>query len=111
MTGALLPDGVDTVVMQEQAQVMDDGKVRIAADHRVGENIRQAGEDVKQGDIVIEAGARLSPADLGVLASLGIGQLQVKRKRAPVRSWTCTFAGTITGSRASTTASSPSRRS
>ena len=80
MTGALIPDGADTVVMQEQAQVNDDGQVMVGADHRLGENIRQAGEDVKQGEVVIDAGARLSPADLGVLASLGIGQLQVKRK-------------------------------
>ena len=80
MTGALIPDGTDAVVMQEQAEQSDSGKVRIDAQHRVGENIRQAGEDVQQGEIVIEAGARLSPADLGVLASLGLGQLQVKRK-------------------------------
>jgi molybdopterin molybdotransferase len=80
MTGALIPDGADAVIMQEQTEPGDTGKVRIDSDHRVGENIRQAGEDVRQGEIVIEAGARLSPADLGVLASLGIGQLQVKRK-------------------------------
>jgi len=80
MTGALIPHGADAVVMQEQAEQSDSGKVRIDAEHRVGENIRQAGEDVQQGETVIEAGARLSPADLGVLASLGLGQLQVKRK-------------------------------
>jgi len=80
MTGALIPHGADAVVMQEQAEQSDSGKIRIDADHRVGENIRQAGEDVQQGETVIEAGARLSPADLGVLASLGLGQLQVKRK-------------------------------
>ena len=80
MTGALIPDGADAVVMQEQAEQSDSGKVRIDADHRVNENIRQAGEDVQQGETVIEAGARLSPADLGVLASLGLSQLQVKRK-------------------------------
>ena len=80
MTGALIPAGTDAVVMQEQAQVGEDGRVRIDADHRVGENIRLAGEDVQQGEIVIEAGVRLNPADLGILASLGIAQLQVKRK-------------------------------
>ena len=80
MTGALIPAGADAVVMQEQAQAADSGKIRIEGDHRVGENIRQAGEDIQQGDTVIDAGARLSPADLGVLASLGIAQLQVKRK-------------------------------
>jgi len=80
MTGALIPDGTDAVIMQEQAEQSDSGKVRIDAQHRVGENIRQAGEDVQQGETVVEAGARLSPADLGVLASLGLSQLQVKRK-------------------------------
>jgi molybdopterin molybdotransferase len=80
MTGALIPQGTDAVIMQEQAEQSDSGKVRIDAEHRVGENIRQAGEDVQQGETVIEAGARLSPADLGVLASLGLAQLQVKRK-------------------------------
>ncbi len=80
MTGALIPDGTDAVIMQEQAEVDASGRVRVDADHRVGENIRQAGEDVRQGEVVIDAGVRLSPADLGVLASLGIAQLQVKRK-------------------------------
>ena len=80
MTGALIPAGTDTVVMQEQVQVGEDNRIRIDSDHRGGENIRLAGEDVQQGEIVIEAGVRLNPADLGILASLGIAQLQVKRK-------------------------------
>ena len=80
MTGALIPQGTDAVIMQEQVEQGAQGKIRVDAEHRVGENIRQAGEDVQQGDTVIDAGARLSPADLGVLASLGLGQLQVKRK-------------------------------
>ncbi len=80
MTGALIPEGTDAVIMQEQAEITDAGKIRVDSDHRVGENIRQAGEDIAKGETVIDAGARLSPADLGVLASLGIAQLQVKRK-------------------------------
>jgi molybdopterin molybdotransferase len=80
MTGALIPNGTDAVIMQEQVEIGDDGKIRIDSDHRRGENIRLAGEDVRQGETVIEAGVRLSPADLGVLASLGIAQLQIKRK-------------------------------
>ena len=66
--------------MREQVEITQTGKIRVDSDHRVGENIRLAGEDVARGDIVIDAGARLSPADIGVLASLGIAQLQVKRK-------------------------------
>ena len=80
MTGALIPDGTDAVIMQEQAEVTVAGKIRIDSNHRVDENIRQAGEDIQQGDNIVDAGVRLSPADIGVLASLGIGQLQVKRK-------------------------------
>ena len=80
MTGALIPDGADAVVMQEQAEIAGNGRIRIDADHRVGENMRQAGEDIQRGETVIDAGVRLNPADLGVLASLGIAQLQVKRK-------------------------------
>ena len=80
MTGALVPEGTDAVIMQEQVEISETGKIRVDSDHRVGENIRLAGEDVASGEIVIDAGARLSPADIGVLASLGIGQLQVKRK-------------------------------
>jgi len=80
MTGALIPDGADAVIMQEQVEINAAGKVRVDSAHRVGENIRQAGEDIRQGTSVIEAGARLSPADLGVLASLGLTRLQVKRK-------------------------------
>lgn len=80
MTGALLPPGTDAVIMQEQAEVTASGRVRIDSDHRVNENIRQAGEDIRTGETLLEAGARISPADLGVLASLGIGELDVVRK-------------------------------
>ena len=80
MTGALIPEGAHAVVMQERAEIGEDGKIRIDSDHRAGENIRQAGEDVQKGEVVIEAGQRISPADLGVLASLGLSKLQVKRK-------------------------------
>ena len=61
MTGALIPDGADSVVMQEQVELADSGKVRIDSEHRVGENIRLAGEDVKQGETVIEAGVTPDP--------------------------------------------------
>jgi molybdopterin molybdotransferase len=80
MTGALIPAGTDSVVMQEQTEIAANGRIRIDSGHRAGENIRRAGEDIAQGETVIEAGERLSPADLGVLASLGIAKLQVRRK-------------------------------
>ena len=80
MTGAVIPDGTDTVIMQEQAEQLDNQIVRIGSDHRIGENVRQAGEDIKHGATVIQAGSKINSADLGLLASTGIGSLKVIRK-------------------------------
>jgi len=80
MTGAPMPPGTDTVVMQEQVEVLDNGRVRIDSRHRAGQNVRRAGEDIAQGACVFEAGRVLTAADLGVLASLGFGELRVRRK-------------------------------
>jgi molybdopterin molybdotransferase len=79
MTGAPLPDGADTVVMQEQVR-RDGDTVLIGAGHRRGQNVRPAGEDLKAGEIAIEAGVRLRPAQLGLIASLGISELRVRRR-------------------------------
>jgi molybdopterin molybdotransferase len=78
MTGAKLPDGCDTVVMQEQAKV-DGDSIRIDAGHRAGENVRQAGEDLALGQTAIPAGKCLEAADLGLLASMGMGEINVTR--------------------------------
>ncbi|MFT5658085.1 MAG: molybdopterin molybdotransferase [Gammaproteobacteria bacterium] len=80
MTGAVIPDGCDTVIMQEQAESGDDGRIAVDANHRLGENIRYAGEDIKQGDVILESGDKIGPADLGVLASLGISEISVFRR-------------------------------
>ncbi len=80
MTGAPIPSGADTVVMQEQTQAVGDDRVRIGKGHRAGQNIRQAGEDVARGDTVLEPGRRLTAADLGILASLGFGEISVRRR-------------------------------
>jgi molybdopterin molybdotransferase len=80
MTGAVIPAGTDTVIMQEQAEIGEQGQIRIDANHRHGENIRYAGEDIAQGQVVIDRGETINPANLGVLASLGIGELKVYRK-------------------------------
>ncbi|NNE64415.1 MAG: molybdopterin molybdotransferase MoeA, partial [Gammaproteobacteria bacterium] len=79
MTGAVMPKGTDTVIMQEQVDVADNGSIRIDARHRSGENIRYAGEDISQGQTVVDCGETINPANLGVLASLGIGELKVYR--------------------------------
>lgn len=79
MTGAPVPDELDTVVMQENTQVHDD-KIKILKWPDAGNNIRLMGEDISQGQAVFKKGKRLSPADLGLLASLGIGEINVYRK-------------------------------
>ncbi len=80
MTGAPMPAGTDTVVMQEQAEKLDDGRVRLDSRHRRGQNVRHAGEDIARGSRVFAAGRLLRAADLGVLASLGFAELRVRRK-------------------------------
>ena len=80
MTGAVIPEGTDTVIMQEQTEVDGNGRVRVDASHRLGENIRYAGEDVAEGQLILDTGDIINPANLGVLASLGIGELKVYRK-------------------------------
>ena len=79
MTGASMPTGTDTVIMQEQARVRGD-RILIGDRHRSGQNVRHAGEDIDVGDRVFEPGRTLIPADLGLLASLGIGEVQVLRR-------------------------------
>ncbi len=75
-TGAVMPEGHDTVVMQEDAPARTvDGRtlVTIPAGLKAGANVRKAGEDVKAGETVLDVGAVLRPQDLAALASLGIG--------------------------------------
>lgn len=79
MTGGVLPAGADTVVMQEQAVAHGD-VVYIDAGHVPGHHVRHVGEDIAKHDLVVGAGKRLGPADLGVLASLGVVQLDVVRR-------------------------------
>ncbi len=79
MTGAPLPKGVDTVVMQEHVE-QDGEAARIGSGHRAGQNVRPAGEDVAAGHVVLTAGKRLQPAELGLLASLGVAEVKVRRR-------------------------------
>lgn len=79
MTGAVLPDGADAVVMQERTE-REDERVRFAVSTPKGNNVREAGEDVRRGDGVFEIGRFLSSADLGVLASVGAAELSVLKK-------------------------------
>lgn len=80
MTGAVLPKGLDTVVPQELVSI-DDGRITIPAGLlRAGDNRRKLGEDLVQGQPALKAGQVLTPAALGLLASLGIGTVPVWRK-------------------------------
>lgn len=80
-TGAVMPHGADTVVMQERAQETPGG-VTIAAGavSKAGQNRRFAGEDLKRGDVLFRAGQPLRPAEIGMMASLGINEIAVYRR-------------------------------
>jgi molybdopterin molybdotransferase len=78
-TGAPMPDGPDTVLMQEDCRE-EGGLVRIPHGIKRGANRRRAGEDAKAGTIVLEAGRRLRPQDVGLAAALGFTSLPVYRK-------------------------------
>ena len=79
MTGAVMPTACDSVVMQEHVQLEAD-EIIIDDQQQAGQNVRLAGEDIAKGDSVFQPGRRLSPADIGLLASLGIGKVSVIRK-------------------------------
>jgi molybdopterin molybdotransferase len=80
-TGAEIPEGADTVVMQEQCQVSADQRsVSIPVDCPQGNNIRRAGQDISQGAEIATAGERLSPQTIGLLASIGIAEVPVYRQ-------------------------------
>ena len=79
MTGAIIPQGANTVVMQENAR-SDSEHVYIKGYQAKGVNTRSAGEDLKVGEIALSKGKLVRPGDMGLLASLGVGQVRVYRK-------------------------------
>ena len=79
MTGAVMPMGCDSVVMQEQVRA-EDGHISFSAGVRRGQNVRYAGEDLRLGQCVLPAGHLMQPADVGLIASLGLGEVRVYRK-------------------------------
>jgi len=79
MTGAVVPEGADTVIMQEHAEV-DGSNIKIGNEHKAKQNVRNPGDDFFTGDTIIKAGERLSPAKLGLLASVGVTEFKVVRK-------------------------------
>ncbi|WP_409026420.1 gephyrin-like molybdotransferase Glp [Janthinobacterium sp. SUN098] len=78
-TGALIPEGADCVVMQEQCTAAD-GVVTVNHVPKAGEWVRRQGEDIRAGGIILGAGRRLRSQEMGLAASVGLAQLPVLRK-------------------------------
>ncbi|MFD3190981.1 gephyrin-like molybdotransferase Glp [Sedimentitalea sp. HM32M-2] len=81
LTGALLPEGADAVVMQEYAE-FDGSRIVLNARPAAGAHIRRAGEDMQPGDVIVPAGRCVGPRDIAAIAATGRGTVQVRR---PVR--------------------------
>lgn len=79
MTGAMMPPECDTVIMQEHVAV-DGHSITVHGTQNPGQNVRMAGEDIQQGDSALPAGHRITPADMGLIASLGIAEVITKRR-------------------------------
>ncbi|EKF9593690.1 bifunctional molybdopterin-guanine dinucleotide biosynthesis adaptor protein MobB/molybdopterin molybdotransferase MoeA [Vibrio cholerae] len=79
MTGAPMPQGADTVVMREQATQNGDVVSFAGAKIKAGQNVRQAGEDLAQGQAVFHSGQRVLSPEMGMLASLGFAHAEVFR--------------------------------
>jgi molybdopterin molybdotransferase len=79
MTGAIMPVGADTVIMQEQVERCTD-HIRLSPFQKPRQNVRQAGEDIRIGEQILVPGRRLTPADIGLLASIGIAEVKVQRR-------------------------------
>jgi molybdopterin molybdotransferase len=79
LTGATVPDGVDSVIAQEQVSI-DNDQVLFPANTQAYKNIRPAGSDVQHNQLLLNAGKSLSAIDLGLLASVGLSQIAVKRQ-------------------------------
>ncbi len=79
MTGAVMPSEADSIVMQEHAKAKD-GKVTIGTGHRLNQNLRRAGEDLAIGQVALKSGLPLRPAEVGLISSIGIGEVTVFRK-------------------------------
>lgn len=79
LTGAALPSGVDTVILQEDVR-KDGDTIRFTGPIKQGANTRKAGEDVSKGDTILEAGRRVTAADLAILTATGQAALPVRQR-------------------------------
>ena len=78
-TGAPLPAGADAVVREESVS-LENGRVRLRAEVRRGENVRRAGEDVAKGGLALPAGVRLGPRQVSLCAAVGVEEVAVHRR-------------------------------
>lgn len=79
-TGAPIPPGADCVVMQEDVDVNEAGQVMLRAHPQPGQWIRRAGEDISSGQVVVRKGTRLDAIQIGLLASIGVAQVEVTKR-------------------------------
>ncbi|WP_070886850.1 gephyrin-like molybdotransferase Glp [Pseudomonas argentinensis] len=79
-TGAPVPRGADTVEMQENVSVADDGRVHFHQPLKLAQNIRPQGQENRKGEMLLAAGTRLGPIELGLAASIGLARLSVRRR-------------------------------
>ena len=79
-TGAPMPEGADTVFMQEDVRFDDAGRALLPAGLKRGANVRPAGEDIAAGGVVVPAGRWLRPQDVALAAALGLTELKVRRR-------------------------------
>ncbi|RJX75754.1 molybdopterin molybdotransferase [Vibrio sinensis] len=80
MTGAKIPEGCDAVIMQENTEVTEHGIQFNQTDVKPQNNIRPTGDDINLGDLVLPQGARLTPRDIPMIATLGVSHVTVVRK-------------------------------
>jgi molybdopterin molybdotransferase len=79
-TGGMIPPGADSVVMIENTQMVKEGEIEVLKPVAAGENILEKGEDVQSGEVVLPAGRRLRPQEIGGLMALGVTDVHVVRK-------------------------------
>jgi molybdopterin molybdotransferase len=76
-TGGMVPEGADAVVMLEYVDVLDDRTVAVKHPVELGENVIRRAEDAHQGEVVLRVGGRLRPQDVGLLAAVGVAEVEV----------------------------------
>ncbi len=79
-TGAPMPEGADTVFMQEDVRLDESGRVILPAGLKAGANVRPAGEDIAQGFAALKKGSRLRPQDVALAAAFGLTHIDVRRR-------------------------------